>query len=476
MKLLFTGSECAPFFKTGGLGDVMGALPKTIAKTTDNDVRVVLPFFTGMAEEYKNQLSFVTSFYVKVGWRDQYCGVLKLEMDNVTYYFIDNLYYFDRPGLYGYYDEGERFAFFQQAIIEMLEKIGFIPDILHVNDYHTAFIPFLLKEKYGWINAYQNIKTVLTIHNLQFQGEYGREVLGELFNLDASYYDDGTVRFDTAVNFMKTGILYADKVNTVSPTYASEIQTEAFGQGLDEILRMHNWKLRGILNGIDYERNNPATDKNLVANYSAKKLKCKVKDKLALQKEFGLPQRKDVSVIAMVSRLTAQKGFQLVVSEMQNLVQFDVQVIVLGTGDANFEHDFRYFADTYPEKVGAAITFDVGLAQRIYAGADMFLMPSAFEPCGLSQMISMRYGTLPIVHQIGGLQYSVQPFNPVTGEGTGIGFHDFSGFYMMQEIQEALRLYSEPAAWTKVVKQAMSQDFSWETASQEYLNMYNELV
>ena len=389
MKIMFAAAECAPFFKSGGLGDVVGALPKALAKK-GHEVRVVLPLWRWMPGKFQEKMESWGSFEVKVGWRTEYCGVETLYQDGVRYMFLDNRYYFDRPKLYG-------------------------------------------------------------------------------------YYDDGTVRYGTAVNFMKAGILYADRVNTVSPSYAAEIQTPEFGCHLDEVLRMENFKLCGILNGIDYDVNNPATDHNLAANYSIKDLKGKAKDKADLQKEFGLPQRPDVPLIGIVSRLTYQKGFQLVVNEMENLMKFDVQVVLLGTGYANFEHDFRWFNGVHHDKFGAKIEFDVGLAQRIYAGADMFLMPSGFEPCGLSQMISMRYGTLPIVHQIGGLKDSVEPYNPITNTGTGFGFEQFSGFYMMEAIKEAMATYQQPKIWRHLMQNAMAKDFSWDKQSQAYLDMYKSL-
>lgn len=476
MKILFTAAECAPFFKTGGLGDVAGALPKSMAKK-GNEVKVVLPFYTKMPEKYQSQLTDLFNFYVAVGWRNEYCGVKVLELDGVEYYFLDNKYYFDRPDLYGYYDDGERFAFFQQAVIELMERIDYIPDILHVNDYHTAFIPFLLREKYGWIEAFGHIATVLTIHNLEFQGQYGREVLPELFGMSTKRYDDGTIQMGTAVNFMKAGIFYADRVNTVSPTYAAEIQTPEFGCGLDEVLRMVNYKLSGILNGIDYDTFDPQTDKALPYKFDRKNLKGKAKNKAALQKKFGLPVRKDVPLIGVVSRLTYQKGFQLVVQEMANLMQFDVQFVLLGTGYENFEHDFTYFAGRYPDKCSVSINFDVNLAQQIYAGCDMFLMPSAFEPCGLSQLISMRYGTLPIVHQIGGLRDSVWAYNPIEQVGTGFGFEEFSSFWMMEEIKSALSVYNDqPKVWQKMMRIAMESDFSWDSASQNYLDLYAQIL
>ncbi|KRN89989.1 glycogen synthase GlgA [Ligilactobacillus ceti] len=475
MKILYAASECAPFIKTGGLGDVVGALPKSLAQK-GHQVAVVLPYYHKIADQYQQQIEYLMDFTVEVGWRHQYCGVKYLKLDQVNYYFIDNEYYFARDGVYGYYDDGERFAFFQQAVIEMMEKVDFIPDVLNVNDYHTGFIPFLLKEKYSWIEAYQKIATVLTIHNLEFQGQYGEDTLMELFGMELTKAQDGTVMQDGCVNWLKTGILYADKVNTVSPTYASEIQTPAFGCRLDSILRQENYKLSGILNGIDYSIQNPQTDSLITHHYSVQNLKGKAQDKAILQKEYQLPVRDDVPVIGVVSRLTDQKGFQLVLEEMENLLQFDIQFVLLGTGYQKYEEAFKYFAQRYPDKCGVKITFDIKQAQEIYAGSDLFLMPSAFEPCGLSQMISMRYGTLPIVHQIGGLQDSVNVYNPIEQTGNGFGFSEFSSFYMMETIKQALAVYSQADVWLKMMETAMQTDFSWKTASEKYLALYQSII
>lgn len=476
MKVLFASSECAPFFKTGGLGDVAGALPKELVRK-GIDVRVVLPYFSKMPEKYKQQCEDVLYFFVDVGWRHQYCGVKRLLLDGVTYYFLDNLDYFGRDGLYGYPDDGERFAFFSMAIIEMMEKVDFIPDIVHVNDFHTAMVPFLLKEKYKWINAYANIQTVLTIHNIEFQGMYDPKILWDLFGMGMERYFDGTVRFGDGLNFMKAGILYAGKVNTVSPSYAQEIQTPEFGSGLDGILRMETNKLSGIINGIDYDTNNPETDSMILANFSKDDLDGKAKNKAEIQRRMGLPIDSTTPLIAIVSRLTYQKGFHLVLAEMENILKHDVQIVLLGTGDPDFENGFRYFAEKYPNKFSASISFDVKLAQQFYAGADMFLMPSAFEPCGLSQMISMRYGTIPIVHEIGGLKDTVTPYNPVTKEGTGFGFVQFDSYYLMDCIKKAIDLYwTDKTDWNKLITTAMSQDFSWTKSSESYLELYQALL
>ncbi|WP_297079177.1 glycogen synthase GlgA [uncultured Enterococcus sp.] len=477
MKILFAAAECAPFFKSGGLGDVAGALPKKL-KEKGHDIRVILPYMSLIPKEYQEATTDVLDFVIDVGWRKQYCGIKTLTLNDVQYYFIDNQYYFNRPAIYGYDDDGERFAFFQQALIEAMEKLDFIPDIVHTNDYHTAFVPFLLKEKYRWINAFQQIQTVLTIHNIEFQGYFEPYTLGDWFQTGAEHFEDGMIAQNGMVNWLKSGIVYADRVNTVSPNYAKEIQTGEFGCGLDAILRQESQKLVGILNGIDYSIYDPMHDRHIFEPFDQTTLNKKTENKLQLQKLLGLPIEKDVPMIGMVSRLTHQKGFHLVMEKMEELLtQQAVQIVVLGTGETGFEDGFRYFESRFPEKVRACITFDVDLAQKIYAGADMFLMPSAFEPCGLSQMMSMRYGTLPIVHQIGGLSDTVWPFNPVTHEGTGFGFVDFQAYALKQAVDLALHIYKEvPDVWREVVIRAMDVDFSWETASEHYIHLYHEMV
>lgn len=474
MKLLFASAECAPFFKTGGLGDVIGALPKELAKKEGVEVAVVLPLHKKLPDKYRERCESITSFSVEVGWRNQYCGIEKLEMDHVTYYFIDNLYYFNRDGLYGFYDDGERFAYFQLALIEMMQMIDYIPDVIHLNDYHTAMVPFLLKEKYHWIEDYQSIRTVLTIHNIEFQGRYHPEVLSDLFGVGDRKYQDGTIRYENDINFLKAGIVYADRVNTVSHSYAGEIQTVEFGNGMEGILRQEKEKLSGILNGID-ELNNPETDAVLSSNYSLANLDGKKECKRELQTIMGLPVREDVPVIAVVSRLTHQKGFHLVLEELENLLQYDVQFVLLGTGDPAFEHQFQLISEWYPNKCAVNITFDTALAQKIYAGADLFLMPSKFEPCGLSQLISMRYGTLPVVHEVGGLKDTVEPYNPIEKTGTGFGFSMFTPYYMMEALKKAIHVYQdEHEVWISLMKAAMSKDFSWKTSSEQYLSLYHE--
>lgn len=467
--------ECSPFFKTGGLGDVLGSLPNSIAANSQNDVRVILPYIPWMS--HQEGLKDIFNFTVSVGWRRQYCGIKELKRKNVIYYFIDNRYYFDRDRLYGYYDDGERFAFFQQAIIEVLQYLNFIPDILHLNDYHTALIPFLLKEKYNYIAAYRNIKTVLTIHNLEFQGQYGPEILGELFNISDWFYENGQVRHDGCVNFLKTGIEYADRVTTVSPTYAAEIQTPRFGKRLDSVLRNNNYKLRGILNGIDYDFYNPQKDRHLFQNYSYKTFNLKKNNKTSIQQMLGLRVNNKAPLIAIVSRMTKQKGFDLIVREIGNLMHFDVQVILLGTGNQKFENDFYYFNNEYADRCRALIKFDTDLAQKIYAAADLLLMPSIFEPCGLSQMIAMRYGTIPIIHETGGLIDTVVPYNQFNGKGNGFGFKTESSYFMMQAIKKAIKLYQKhPARFKKIAITDMKIDHSWKNACKEYIRLYNTMI
>ncbi|MEE3737949.1 glycogen synthase GlgA [Streptococcus uberis] len=475
MKLLFIAAEGAPFAKTGGLGDVIGALPKSLAKN-GNEIAVILPYYDVIDQQFGNQVKDLFYFYTNVGWRHQYVGIKEMIRDNVTFYFIDNRDYFFRGHIYGDWDDGERFAYFQLAALEAMEKINFIPDVLHVHDYHTAMIPFLLKEKYHWIQAYQKIRTVFTIHNIEFQGQFGPGMLGDLFGVGLERYEDGTLRWNNCLNWMKAGVLYADRVTTVSPSYANEIQTVAFGKGLDQVMRMESGKLSGIVNGIDTELYNPENDPHVTFPFSINDLSGKAKNKKELQEQLGLPVNENIPLIGIVSRLTDQKGFDILVSELESILQQDLQMVVLGTGYQQYEEAFRWFANCYPENLSANITFDIGLAQKIYASSDMFLMPSAFEPCGLSQMMAMRYGTLPIVHEIGGLKDTVEPFNPFDKTGTGFGFNHFSGFWMTNTLLFALDIFhNHKEDWQAIQKNAMSADFSWDTASLAYEKLYKDL-
>lgn len=478
MNLLFTASECAPFFKTGGLGDVMGALPKELAKN-GNDVRVVLPYFLQkLDEETINNLEDVAEFTVEVGWRKQYCGIKQLKRDGVTYYFIDNLFYFDRPNLYDYGDDGERFAFFQQAVIEMLEIIDFIPDVLHVNDWQTAMIPVLLKDKYAWINKYKDIKTVITIHNILFQGVYEPETIGDWFNMGYGTFHEEGLQYGDKVCWLKSALYFADLITTVSPTYAQEIQTPEFGYGLDQDLQKNSYKLKGILNGIDYDVYNPETDTTIPYTFSMDDLSKKAGNKKALQEKVGLPVDEDTALIGVVTRLDEQKGIQLIIDSMQELLDHrHMQIVLLGTGKPYFEDAFRYYSETFPDKIQAIIHFDSELAQLIYAGADFFLMPSLFEPCGLSQLNSLRYGTLPIVHEIGGLADTIDPYNKWTGEGTGFSFYDFNVETLLDTIDSALTAYYEdPKAFREIQMNAMKKDNSWEKSAREYIDQYKYII
>lgn len=476
-KVLFAAAEAAPFYKTGGLGDVSLALPRAL-KRAGITIRVVLPYYERLfPAAYREQLKLLTHFTVQVGPKAQYCGIKTLTVAGIQYYLIDNRDYFGRDGLYGYWDDGERFAFFQMAICEMLERVHYVPDILHLNDWHTAFIPVLLREKYYWITAYRHVKTLLTIHNLQFQGIYDPVILDSLFRIGTETFNEDGIAFFDQVNFMKAGINFADGVNTVSPTYAQEIQTPAFGERLDGVLRANQGKLSGIMNGIDQQLYDPATDPALAANYDAQDLRPKQFDKRALQQAVGLPV-KPVPVLGVVSRLTDQKGMQLLLDALDPFLQHeDAQLVVLGTGDPALENAFRTYQAAYPRKVAALIQFDVQKAQQIYAGADVFLMPSAFEPSGLSQMMAMHYGTLPLVHAVGGLKDTVTPYNQYTGAGTGFAFDDFRASVLRRFMGQAVALYKHrPRVWHRLQLQAMGQDFGWERAAQQYISRYQALM
>ncbi|AYJ37323.1 glycogen synthase GlgA [Lactiplantibacillus paraplantarum] len=476
-KVLFAAAEAAPFYKTGGLGDVSMALPRAL-QAEGVDVRVVIPYYSRrMPAEYQQQLTTLTHFTVQVGPRSMYCGIKTVTVGHIQYYLVDNLDYFGRDGLYGYWDDGERFAFFQMAICEMMERLNYIPDVLQLNDWHTAFIPVLLAEKYYWIEAYRDIKTLLTIHNIQFQGIYDPVILDSLFRIGTETYTEAGVAFYDRVNWLKGGLNFADAVNTVSPTYAKEIQTPAFGEHLDGVLRANQHKLSGILNGIDTQLYNPAIDPALAVNYTVKDLKPKRQDKHALQRRLGLPV-KNVPVFSVVSRLTRQKGMDLLLSALDPfLKRQDVQLVVLGTGEPALEAAFQTYQAAYPSKVVAAIQFDTQLAQQIYAGSDLFLMPSAFEPCGLSQMMAMHYGTLPIVHAVGGLRDTVIPYNQFTGQGTGFSFDDYRPEVLRKIMTLAVTLYRhQPRIWRQLQHQAMTCDFGWEHSAQQYRMIYQQLA
>lgn len=475
MQIVFASAECAPFVKTGGLGDVAGSLPSALVRA-GAEVIVMVPKYATIKDEYKAQMEHFSDFYVSLGWRNEYCGLEKLEHDGVTYMFIDNERYFARDYPYGFFDDGERFAFFSKAITESLQHLpaGFECDILHCNDWQTALAPVFLREFYQGLPLYDRVKTVFSIHNVAFQGQFSDTVMEDILGVAHIPAAASQLRCDAcSINYMLGALRYADAITTVSPTYANEIQTPEFGEGLDGVLRERSYALQGILNGIDVAGFDPATDKRIAANYTVEDRSGKAVCKAKLQEELGLEVRDDRPLMVMVTRLTRQKGMDLVMYALDRILAGGVQVAVLGTGDRDYEDGLRYFQDKYPGTMAARIEFDPALSQRMYAAADMFLMPSKFEPCGLSQIIAMRYGTLPIVRETGGLKDTVQPYNEFTGEGTGFSFSNFNGDEMGDAVFRAARLFWDNRdAWNQLVTQAMSQDFSWTRSADKYLDLY----
>lgn len=475
MQIVFASAECAPFVKTGGLGDVAGSLPAALVRA-GAEVIVMVPKYATIKDEYKAQMEHFSDFYVSLGWRNEYCGLEKLEHDGVTYMFIDNERYFARDYPYGFFDDGERFAFFSKAITESLQHLpaGFECDILHCNDWQTALAPVFLREFYQGLPLYDRVKTVFSIHNVAFQGQFSDTVMEDILGVAHIPAAASQLRCDAcSINYMLGALRYADAITTVSPTYANEIQTPEFGEGLDGVLRERSYALQGILNGIDVAGFDPATDKRIAANYTVEDRSGKAVCKAKLQEELGLEVRDDRPLMVMVTRLTRQKGLDLVMYALDRILAGGVQVAVLGTGDRDYEDGLRYFQDKYPGTMAARIEFDPALSQRMYAAADMFLMPSKFEPCGLSQIIAMRYGTLPIVRETGGLKDTVIPYNEFTGEGTGFSFSNFNGDEMGDAVFRAARLFWDNRdAWNQLVTQAMGQDFSWTRSADKYLDLY----
>lgn len=478
LHVVFASAEAAPFVKTGGLGDVAGSLPHAL-KAAGAEVIVMVPKYSTIDSSYLNQMEHVTDFYVPLGWRNEYCGLERLVYDGITYLFVDNERYFKRDYPYGFFDDGERFAFFSKAICESLQHLpdGFVCDILHCNDWHTAMAPVFLREFYQGLPLYENVRTVYSIHNIAFQGQFSDFVLGDILGLGGVEAAARQLRSDAdSINYMLGAINYSDAITTVSPSYAEEIRTPEYGEGLDGALRRRQNVLHGIVNGIDVVRNDPAHDKRIAAPYSIEDMTGKALCKKAIQEELGLEVRDDRPLMVMVTRLTRQKGMDLVMYCLERILDGGVQVAVLGTGDADYEDALRWYQSVYPGQMAARIEFDPALSQRMYAGADMFLMPSLFEPCGLSQMIAMRYGTLPIVRETGGLRDTVTPYNQYTGEGTGFSFAHFNGEEMGDTVFRAARLFwDEPSVWKKLVFQAMSCDFSWTASAARYLDLYLSL-
>ena len=472
MRIVFAAGEALPYIKSGGLADVIGSLPKELVKKC----YVILPKYQDI--KFPESLEYVTNFYLWVGWRRCYCGVFKAVYEGVTYFFVDNEQYFRRPGLYGYDDDYERFAFYDFAVLECLSRLDIMPDILSLHDWQAAMIAPLYKERYCYYDYYGNVKVTFTIHNIAYQGKCDPFLLNDLFGLDNYLYYNGNVRNDDCMNMMKAAILYSDAITTVSPTYAQEILTDAYGEGLQSILAMRRDDLYGILNGIDYDTNNPETDPNIPCHFNANSVYTeKVKDKLALQAEVGLPQDPDVALIGIVTRLTWQKGLDLILNRMEELLQRKVQLLILGAGDKKYEEPLEEIAGFGNPKISLQLKYDFGLSCRIYAGCDMFLMPSLFEPCGLSQMMSLRYGTIPIVRETGGLKDSVQPFNEFDGTGTGFSFANYNAHEMMDIIDYALHIYyDEKDQWNGLIYRAMTEKLDWDRSADEYLRVFGSLL
>ena len=476
-NILFTAFECAPFLKTGGLGDVAGALPAAV-KSDDVDVRVILPLLSQIPAEYKAKMEYVENYYIHLSWRDQYCGLFTLEHGGVTYYFLDNEYYFKRASIYGEYDDGERVAFFSKAVLETIRHIAgdFAPDIIHANDWHTALVPVFLREQYNGDPLYSNIKTVFTIHNLKFQGQYNRSMTNEVLGLSGTPAE-GQMIHDDAVNFLQGAVIYSDAVTTVSPTYADEICGVDCGEGLEGLFQSRRYKLSGIINGIDRKEYDPETDKALAVNYNRDSLDKKVENKLALQRELGLSEDPDAPLFAMVGRLTKQKGANLLAEFLPETWQRYMQIAVLGTGDHEYEEALGGFAVNSGGKVAARIAFDEGLARRIYAGADVFIMPSQFEPCGLAQMIAMRYGTLPLVRETGGLKDTVSGYWDAGENANGFSFKNYDVIGLRNCIDLALDLwFNHKKTWKKLQMNATAMEYGWDSSAEEYRKLYKGLL
>lgn len=476
MKVLFVASEGVPFIKSGGLADVIGSLPQALHEK-DIDVRVVLPLYKDIKEHFGEKLEFETRMDIRLGWKNSYCGVFKMKHDGIKFYFIDNEYYFNRDGLYGYFDDAERFAFFSKAALEILPAIEYKPDVIHNHDWHTALCSVFLKSHFLDNPYYKNMKTLFTVHNLHYQGVYSSSILYNVLGLGQEHFTSESLEYHGAVNIMKGGLLYSDKISTVSKAYAKEITYPFFGEGLDGVLRKRQNDLTGIVNGIDEKEYNPSDDKYIYKEFDYKNIKDKLKNKVKLQEELNLDVDKEVPLIAIVSRLVPIKGMDLIMHIMEEMLStMDVQVVMLGTGDKEYENSFKYFAHKYPGKLSANTKFNNELAHKIYASADMFLMPSQLEPCGLSQLISLRYGTIPIVRETGGLSDTVDYFNEETGKGNGFSFLNFDAHDMFFTIKKAVDVYKDKKTWKKIIKNAMKADYSWDKSADEYIKLYKELV
>lgn len=473
MNILFVSTEAAPFAKSGGLGDVIGSLPKEMKKQ-GIDVRVMLPLYQSIKEKYMQDLKFLKDFSVMLSWRTQHCGLFEMDYEGITFYFIDNEQYFKREGYYGYYDDGERFAYFSKAALDSLREMDFKPDILHCSEWQTAMVPVFLKTLYRGNSDYEKLRTVFTIHNIEYQGKFDKSILSDLLGI--SKKDKSLLEYHGTLNFMKGAIVTCDRLTTVSPSYGEEISYSFYGKGLEGIIRENRYKLSGILNGIDTSLYNPSKDKNLAVKYSKNSMEKKQMNKIALQQELGLSPKPETPIIAMIGRLAEHKGIDLVIHVFDEIMKENIQFVLLGIGKKDYEHFFKSKAQAYGNRMSVCTNFSEELANRIYAGADLFLMPSLSEPCGLAQMISLRYGTIPIVRETGGLRDTVKPYDPETGHGNGITFHSVNAHDMLGAIQRAIAFYWDKELWKKLMTNAFRTDFSWKASSKEYIRIYKDLV
>jgi len=475
MKVLFVASEAYPFIKTGDLGNMAYELPKALRKI-GIDVRVIIPKYSGIPLYLKNCMETIATFKVKVGWRNQYCGLEYLTYDDVPYYFIDNEYYFKRPQTYGYYDDGERFSYFSKAILKSIKYMwNFTPDIIHCNDWQCGIIPVLLKANYSKDVKFNKMKSIFTIHNLKHQGIFPKEMLNELLNLDETYFNEDALKFYDSISFMKGGIIFSDAITTVSNTYAREIQTPFYGEGLDGLLSSKVKKLYGVGNGINYELYNPKLDKKIFHNYDSKSIKQKVKNKLKFQEELCFTVDEDIPMIGIVTSLVNQKGLDLIVDKLEELLSLDIQIVLLGNGDEYYEDIFQFYASRYPSRISTNIVFDENLAQQIYAASDMFLMPSLSEPSGTEQLIALKYGSIPIIHETGGLKDTVIFYSKYTGKGNGFSFNNYCSEELLDAVNRALDLYEDKASWNKLVRNAMLSNNSWKNSAKNYMKLYSNI-
>jgi len=476
MKVLFVSSEVSPFVKTGGLAEWSFALPKAL-KAKGIDVRIIMPKYSEIIPDYDLNMIKLDTFGVQVGWRNQSCQLLYMEYEGIPVYFIDNEYYFNRPGCYGYFDDGERFSYYNRAVMESVQYMeDFSPDIIHCNDWHTGIIPVLLRDFYYDKPLFSKTRCVFTIHNLKYQGVFSPLILQELLGMEMGYFTEDKLKYKDGISFMKAGISYADMVTTVSPTYAKEIQQPYYGEGFDAFMREKRWKLCGIVNGIDFDFYNPDTDKDIVSNFNSGTINKKAVNKLALQKKFGLQINDEIPLIGVVTKLIRQKGLDLITCVMEDLLKMDVQLVIIGEGDSDYQDYFKYYASTYPDKISANICSDDSLEKTIYAGADMFLMPSLLEPCGDSQLIAMRYGTIPIVRETGGLKDTIISYNEFTSQGNGFSFENFNAYEMLDIIKYAISMYVNKKTWNNLIASAMNVSYSLENTADEYVELYERAM